>query len=47
MTDNPGFSMFDVYLGVLRGKEDFFTYFLGSCLDYCYQTHPNVFRDMP
>ncbi|QXE85554.1 hypothetical protein KP003_14330 [Geomonas nitrogeniifigens] len=43
---NQEFRMFDVYLGVLRRKEDFFTYFLASCLDYCYRTHRPVFRDI-
>lgn len=41
-----GFRMFDVYLGALRRKEDVFTYYLASCLDYCYLNHREVFADI-
>jgi hypothetical protein len=38
------FQMFNVYLGSIRRKEDFFTYFLASCLQYCYRTDRELFR---
>jgi hypothetical protein len=41
-----GFKLFEVYLGSTKRKEDFFTYYLASCLEYCYKQNKELFKEV-
>ena len=41
---NTDFNLFDVYLGTHKRKEDFFTYYLASCLDFICKTDKGIFK---
>jgi len=38
------FELFNVYLGTHKRKEDFFTYYLASCLEFVYGNNKDVFK---
>lgn len=46
MNEKGEFRLFDVYLGTLRRKEDFFTYYLASCLEFLYYNRNEIFQEV-